>query len=171
MAQPVVKLPKPLPLSGHARLNFAFERFGNIDKELPPLFRRHWEEIAHDRETIPLDPDWASYYDLDARGRLHILAARNAFGQLVGYVFNLVGGHLHYVSTTYAHTEMFWLAPMYRQGWEPVRMFLVNMAGLKERGAVVSTIGFKLEFQQGRVGKLLARLGYRPVDIVCKKVL
>jgi hypothetical protein len=46
-----------------------------------------------------------------------------------------------------------------------------NLDGLKERGVQIATINFKLGFQDGRVGKLLARLGYEPADIVMRKRL
>lgn len=175
MTQHVPPSPRPQELSVPEKprqvLTFQWERFAVLARELLPLFQRHYNEIALDRELIPLDPDWNSYFAMDANGVLHILTARNLRGALVGYVFNIVGPHLHYASTRAAHTEMFWLAKPYRRGWLPVRMFLENLAGLKEREVVFSTIAFKLHFQNGRVGKLLSRLGYRPADIIMRKVL
>ena len=156
-------------------LTFQWEPFPAISRELPPLFKQHWREIALDQDFVPLDPDWDSYFDLALRGILHVLTARSASGGagnlLVGYVFNLIGGHQHYAGTRFAHTEMFWLDPAYRKGWQPVRMFLENIAGLRAREVEVATINFKLHFKEARVGKLLARLGYAPCDIVMRKVL
>lgn len=159
-------------------LVFRWEPFHKISKELMPLFKRHWQEIALDQEFVPLDPDWDLYYAMEVAGKLHILTARKEVTtnktmptDLVGYIFNLVGGHLHYNSTKFAHTEMFWLAPEFRKGWWPVKMFKENLAGLKEREVEVSTINFKLHFANARVGKLLARLGYTATDIVMRKVL
>ncbi len=160
--------------SDPARLEFRWEHFSDISREIAPLWRRHWEEIALDQEFIPLDPDWDSYFDLALRGVLHVLTARTVAVErspLVGYIFNLIGGHQHYLGTRFAHTEMFWLDPDWRKGWQPVRMFLENLAGLKAREAEVATINFKLHFKNARVGKLLARLGYEPTDIVMRKVL
>lgn len=165
--------PKPCARSVPASpdLTFQWERFSALARELPPLFERHWREIALDHEATPLAPDWDSYYDLELRGVLHVLAARNAKGSLVGYIFNLIGGHQHYVTTRFAHTEMFWLAPRYRKGWAAVRMFRENLQGLKDREVTVATINFKLHFKDARVGKFLYRLGYRATDIVMRKVL
>jgi GNAT superfamily N-acetyltransferase len=157
-------------VSDPAKLEFRWERFHKIAHELPPLFKRHWEEIALDREFVPLDPDWDSYYANDLRGVLHVLTVR-AGDTLAGYVFNLVGGHLHYVGTRFAHTEMFWLDPAYRKGWAPVRMLQENIEGLRAREVEISTISFKLGFKNARVGKLLFRLGYEATDIVMRKVL
>jgi hypothetical protein len=163
--RPSVQEPRKSP-----GLTFQWERFSAIARELPPLFERHWQEIALDHDAVPLAPDWDSYYDLELRGILHILTAR-ADGALAGYIFNLIGGHQHYISTRCAHTEMFWLAPRWRRGWQPVTFFLENLRGLKDREVVLSTVNYKWHFQQGRVGRLFARLGYRPTDVVCRKLL
>jgi hypothetical protein len=138
--------------------------------ELKKLWRLHYNEIALDKDLCPLDPDWDSYYALDATGILVILTARYN-GHLAGYVFNRIGTHDHYMSTRFAHTEMFWLHPRFRKGWQPVKMLLENMRGLKEFGAVISTVNFKLTFASGRVGKLFKRLGYEPTDLVMRKRL
>jgi hypothetical protein len=138
--------------------------------DLPPLFERHYQEIARDKDVIPLAPDWDSYYAMDLQGTLHILTARWR-GKLVGYIFNIVGWHQHYVTTRYAHTEMFWLHRDFRKGWLPVRFLSENLAGLKAREVKITTICFKLHFQDARVGKLLQRLGYKATDITMRKVL
>jgi hypothetical protein len=139
-------------------------------RELLPLWQQHWEEIAQDRDRIPLDPDFDSYYRLDIGGLLHILTVR-VNGELVGYTFNIVGPHLHYHSTNTAQTEMFWLAPKYRVGWTGVRLLRLTRKGLKERGVKLHLINFKIGFEGGRVGKLLSRLGYRPTDLVVRQVI
>lgn len=135
------------------------------------LWQKHYAEIALDQDVCPLDPDWQQYFLQDELGALHILTARARTGKLAGYVINVVGAHKHYNSTRFAHTEMFWLHPYFRKGWQPVKMFLENLRGLKEREVAVATINFKLHFKEGRVGKLLYRLGYVGTDIVMRKVL
>ena len=157
--------------SDTAALRFGWASFAKIAKSLLPLWKRHWEEIALDRDTIPLRPHFESYYAYDVQGSLRILAARDArTGELVGYCFNLLGPHLHYTVKT-AHTEMFWLAPEHRRGWNGVRMLFANKRGLRQMGVEIHTISFKIGFEDGRVGKLLQRLGYKPVDIVMKALL
>jgi GNAT superfamily N-acetyltransferase len=159
----------PLEASDPARLEFQWEKFRDIARELPPLFERHYREIAADHD-IPLAPDWDAYYAMDLQGILHILTARSA-GRLVGYTFCMVGGHQHYVTTRFGAIEMFWLAPRFRKGWAGVRLFTTCLRGLKEREVKVVTVAFKLHFKGARVGKLLARLGFKPVDIVVRRRL
>jgi hypothetical protein len=134
-----------------------------------PLWKKHYDEIALDKDICPLDPDWEFYFVSAERGLLHILTARSQSGKLAGYIFNLLGSHNHYASTRFAVTEMFWLHPYFRKGWQPVRMFTENVRMLKERGAVIGIVNFKLHFMDARVGKLLARLGYEPCDITMRK--
>jgi hypothetical protein len=153
-------------------LTFQWERFSRIHRELPSLFKKHWREVAVDQDTIPLDPDWDYYLEADARQLLHILTARSArTGKLAGYIFNIVGSHNHYKSTRFATTDMFYLHPYFRKGWQPVKMFVENLRGLEIMGVEVAQAYFKLGFKDARVGKLLARLGFVPTDIVMRRCL
>jgi len=171
VTRPVQTSPQRQRLSDRVQLDFQWERFRHIHRELLPLFKKHWKEIALDQDAVALDPDWDYYFAVDERQLLHILTARASNGKLAGYIFNIVGSHNHYKSTRFANTEMFYLHPHFRKGWQPVRMFLENFAGLKVLGVEVAMISFKLHFQQGRVGKLLARLGYEVTEITMRKRL
>lgn len=151
-------------------LVFAWEPYVDIAKEVFPLWRQHYREIALDQDICPLAPDTEWYLTVDSRSILHVLTARSN-GHLVGYIFNIVGPHNHYSETLFAHTEMFWLHPDFRKGWQPVKMFVENLRGLKARGAALATINFKLSYKNGRVGQLLHRLGYEATDITLRKRL
>lgn len=138
-----------------------------------PLFKRHWLEIGVNRDQVPLDPDWARYFDYDLLGLLRTLTVRSN-GALVGYVVILVGPHMHYASTLWAQYDLYWLDPAYRQGWSGVKMFTEAERALREWGVKVVNINMKIHFDlsnDGRMRKLLARLGYKPRDVVYAKVL
>ena len=62
--------------SAPATPEFNWERFPEIAGELPPLFRAHWREIALNQETVPLEPDWQRYYEMDLARFLHVLTVR-----------------------------------------------------------------------------------------------
>jgi len=166
--EPAPLLPQKLSAGGQPR--FKWEKFAALAREIVPLWQRHWEEIAHDRDSIPLDPDFDQYYRLDLENVLHILTAR-VDGELVGYTFSLIGPHLHYRSTRTAHTEMFWLAPEHRSGWTGVRLLRLTRRGLKDRGVKLHTINIKLSFANGRVAKLLSRMGYTAVDLTMRQII
>ena len=144
-------------------LHFQQELFAQIAHELPPLFARHYDEIS--AQDFPLEPDWDRYYRLEIEGALKILTAR-AGGILVGYIFNIIGPHLHYRSALYADLEMWWLDPGYRGGYWPVKWFKANDAMLKSFGVKKVMAATKNHFMEGRVGSIFRRLGYKPVETV-----
>ncbi len=143
-----------------------------IAKEFPVLFRQHWEEIALHKDAIPLDPHWDRYYDFDVADILNVLTVR-ANGVLVGYMFILVFPHLHYASTTWAQTDMFWISPAYREGWTGIRMFKETERHVKARGAKMIKVVIKLFFEadRGTLGRLLKRLGYVNDETIWSKFL
>jgi len=165
------RAPLKVSAQGSRKLSFQWEKFSAIAREVQPLFRLHYREIALDQAIVPLAPDWDSYYGMEAAGVLHVLTARNRKGQLAGYVFNFIGPHQHYITTRFALTDMFFLHPHFRKGWQPVKMFIENRKGLKAREAIVHVVNFKMTYHDGRVGKLFQRLGYAPTDITMRKVL
>ncbi len=133
-----------------------------------PLWQRHWEEIGTDKDRIPLDPDWQKYNELFLAGALHILGARDSNGVLVGYVFSIVGPHIHYKSTRVAFFDLYWLAPEYRKGTNGVRLFKETEKSLREHG-VVKVFGQTKTFKD--VSMIFQRLGWKHVESVFTKVL
>lgn len=162
MTAPLRRPERSVPVESRFGVTFQWERFPQIARELLPLLPRHHKEVSY--LDAPLDIDWDLYYGYDMRGILHILTARQD-GHLVGYIFNLVGPHLHHASNTWAASDMYWLDPATRLGWLPVKMFLVNLEGLREREVEYHSINIVLNFKQGRVGRILQRLGYTPREI------
>jgi GNAT superfamily N-acetyltransferase len=162
--------PKPLPLSApvthrHA-VEFGWERWHAIAHELLPMFPEHWKELALNKNVIPLDPDFDKCYRADIEGTLRIMTARVPSGQLVGYIFLLVGPHPHYKSTKWAHVDMYWLDPVYRQGWTGVRLFKTLIRDAKEMGCANLTLATKTHFMDNRVTKLLQMLGFVPIETI-----
>ena len=146
------------------------EKFHEIARELPPLFEQHYREIAVDQDAIPLDPDWDRYFWLSLNGMLVVRTAR-CDKVLVGYIFNLVGPHLHYRSTLHAEIEMFWLDPAYRGSAFALRWFRENEAHLRSLGVKRVGVATKNGYMSGRVGLIFKRLGYKPIETVWARTL
>lgn len=119
-----------------------------------------------------MDPDWDRYFAYDLANVLHCLTVRSG-GVLVGYVFVLVFPHLHYASTLWAQTDIFWLDPAYRQGLTGYRMLKETERYLKAGGVKMVCMNAKLHFEtdRGTIGRLLERLGFKPMDIVYSKFI
>ena len=163
--------PKPSARAA-PEIAFAWERFPNIVGELPPLFKRHWQEIALNQDSIPLEPDWPRYYELDLARILHVLTVRVS-GLLVGYCFVIVHPHLHYASTLFAQTDIYWLDPVFRRGSTGIRMFREVETYLRAGGCKVVYVNVKLHFlkERGTLDKLFRRLGFMPTEMLYSKVL
>ncbi|MCG5241398.1 GNAT family N-acetyltransferase [Azospirillum doebereinerae] len=149
-------------------LTFQTEALADVRDEAAPLLRRHWQEIALDRETVPLDPNWDAYAQIEAAGLMHITTARDETGALVGYSAYFIAPNLHYQSLVVAETDIFWLAPEHRQGLAGARLIKAAEAALAARGVnkVVSKV--KMHFD---TGPLFERLGYRAIERIYAKRL
>ena len=159
--------------STNSSLVFKWERFGHIAQEILPLWKRHWKEIALHQERVPLDPDFERYYTYDLNNVLHILTVRDK-GTLVGYVFLLVmPGHLHYCSTPWSVSDLFWLHPSYRFGWTGIKMLKEAEKGMRARGVKILqwSIKFHFEAERGTIEKLFTRMGYFPSEKILSKYL
>jgi hypothetical protein len=64
---------------------------------------------------------------------------------------------------------VFWIAPEHRKGLAGYRLFIEALNALPKPCRVI--LQEKLTFKGGRVGRLLERLGLRPVEIVYTKFL
>jgi len=163
---------RPLSLSDLETPSLQWERLGPIAREFPPLFKKHYEELATHRQAIPLAPDWDKYHILDFDGNLRILTVRDN-GMLVGYMFLILGPGLHYVTTLQAQVDMFWLDPLYRAGWFPMTMFRELERYCRELKVVRLFLSEKAHFERDRggLGVIFKRLGFEVQDILWAKQL
>ena len=77
------------------------------------LARKHWEELAVDK-VIPLDMNHEVYTEMESKGMLHIVTARNE-NKIVGYHIGLIAPHLHYKSAgLMCYEDMYYLLPEFR---------------------------------------------------------
>jgi GNAT superfamily N-acetyltransferase len=163
---------QPDPLWADDGLTLQWERVTGLAKEISPLFREHWDEIALFKDSVALEPNWDLYFQYDILGLLHVLTVR-ADGVLVGYAFLIISPHLHYASTRYAHFDMFWLRPAFRKGLLGYRLLKESVVKAKELKADVMYAAVKRHFKEdrGTVGKLLERLGFEAQETVYYKLL
>lgn len=153
------------------------EPFAAIARDLPPLFERHWQELGTRKDEIPLDPDWDRYFALAQVGTLRVRTAR-VDGVLAGYIFNMIGPHLHYRSTLHAEIEMFWLDTAYRgigvvgmNHWFVMDWFGDNDEDLRKLGVKRISVAVKNGYKDGRVGLVFKRLGYEEIETNWSKSL
>lgn len=150
-------------------LTFKEEPLNDVIEEIPTLLKCHYEEVALDRNAIPLDPDWNQYCKLDELGFLSIVTAREG-RELVGYYAAFVMPHMHYKASLTAACDLFYLKPEYRKGRNPLRLFQAHEKAMKARG--VQRIYTMHKLHVNNIGNMLTKLlGYRHIENVYTKVL
>jgi hypothetical protein len=147
-------------------VSFQEERLADVRDEALPLLRRHWDEIALDKDTIPLEPDWERYARLEELGVLKVITARLA-GVLVGYASFFVLPNIHYKSLVVADGDIFWVAPDHRDG-TGYRLLKAAEAMLVASGVRKIVNKTKLGHDAGPV---FERLGYRAIERVYAKTV
>jgi hypothetical protein len=143
------------------------EEWPSVRPVISTLWRQHYDEIAEDKDLVPLDPDWDKYDALAERGHLVIVTAR-CDGELVGYVFSMVDTHLHYRTTLFSMSDIYWLHPSCRGGRTALRMFEAMERALAGRGVVKMLSNTKLAHDQGR---LFGAMGWREAERLFVKTI
>jgi GNAT superfamily N-acetyltransferase len=146
-------------------LSLAVEPFAPFCAEVQPLLPRHWEELALNKDKVPLDPDYQRYAELDAKGALSVVTMRRN-GALVGYSIMVVTPGLHYRTCLEARMDIFWVAPEVRGRMGGLRLFRTHEKELKRRGVKRIYTGSKLHKDSSR---LFLALGYEPVETYFSK--
>ncbi len=146
---------------------FAQEPFALIVAGLKTLTVRHWEEIAHNKELIKLDPDWEKYQNLGDMGIAHFTSARKN-NELVGYQIYFVMPHMHYKSSLTAISDVLFLAPEVRKGRTGIKLIQFAEKNLKAIGVQRVLQNVKLSNDWGTI---LEVLGYKPFERIYAKLL
>jgi GNAT superfamily N-acetyltransferase len=138
-------------------ITYQDETYDSCIDEIKPLFFKHWEEIAGNKDVIALEPDFDKYKQIEENGMLRIFSARDD-GDLIGYFICFVSPHIHYKSTIYAFNDIMYVKPSYRGSTVGYRLIKNAMTDLKENCAVdMLVIHMKVEHE---FRKLLNHLGF-----------
>jgi hypothetical protein len=139
----------------------AEEPFRSAIEEAIPLLKEHWEELARNKEDIPLDPDFTVYDTLERAGMLATFVVRKE-GKMIGYAVYLVRRHPHYRQHVWAVSDLFWINPSHRDGRVGLALFSAVEKGLKARGVHVMHTSHKVDHPTP--GVLLKRRGHAMIE-------
>ncbi|WP_070152618.1 GNAT family N-acetyltransferase [Sphingobium phenoxybenzoativorans] len=142
-------------------LTACVEPFPPFLDEVKPMLPRHWEELALNKDKVPLDPQYDEYLRRDAAGQILLIVMREA-GKLAGYFVGFVAPGLHYQSCLTLTLDIFWIAPEHRGQMGGVRLFKAVEAEAKRRGVDRMFVGSKCHKE---ASFLFERLGYERVEI------
>jgi len=141
-------------------ITFQVEKIKDIKAEALPLLQAHWEEIALNKDSVPLDPDWDGYVNVEAAGLLHIITARDD-SKLIGYAAYFITPNLHYRSLREANSDIFYLSPEHRKGLTGLKLMKAAEVELKAIGVNKIINKVKKHFD---LGPLFERIGYKAFE-------
>lgn len=148
-------------------ITYQREEWKSCLSEMERLWPLHWQEVAADKDVIPLEPNYQMYDMIDQTGQLHVVTAR-CDGNLIGYHVSIVRPHLHYKSSLSSFTDMYFVHPDHRKGMVGVKLFKEAEKSLKQRGVQKMFTGTKLSLDMGRI---FERLGWRETERLYTKVI
>ncbi len=136
------------------------ESLVTVKKDVIELARADWEEINHDDEAYPFDPDWDLYGLLEDNGSLMIFTAR-VDGSLVGYFSVVKSPSLHSKGKFVLCNDVIYLHKDHRKGRTGIGLFKFVEDCLKEDGYSNLQILYSQKYD---ISPLLSRLGYRHIE-------
>jgi len=136
------------------------EAFAPFLDEVKPLLPLHYEELALNKDKVPLSPQYDEYLRRDAAGMVVCITMRSA-GELVGYIIAFKAPGLHYSTCLTLTVDIFWLKPEYRGNGGGVIMFKALEKEAKRLGVDRMFVGSKVHLD---ASYLFDRLGYTKVE-------
>lgn len=146
--------------ASRAMLTAQPEPFAPFLVEVMPLLPRHYEELALNKDKVPLDPQYDVYLARDAAGEVLTVTLRSA-GELVGYFVGFVAPALHYRTCLTLTLDIFWLAPEHRGKMGGIKLFKAVEREARRRGVQRMFVGSKCHAD---ASFLFERLGYDRVE-------
>lgn len=129
-------------------------------EEMKPLFPIHWEELALNKDRVPLDPQYDVYLARDAAGGILYVTLRQD-GKLVGYFVGFIAPGLHYQTCLTLTMDIYWTHPSIRGGTAAIRLFRTVEKEAKRRGVQRVVYGSKNHKDSSR---LFGALGCEPIE-------
>jgi GNAT superfamily N-acetyltransferase len=136
-------------------------------KDIIPVLPLHYNELAVNKDAVPLDPDLDLYRQFEELGVLHIFTARSG-SELVGYIIGFIRPHIHYKSTLHYFNDIYYVKKEFRNNGVGVKFFQEHEKNLKTLG-VKRIVTFTKLHQSHEL--LFKALGYSPVDKLFTKII
>lgn len=146
-------------------LTIAVEEVPDLIAEIQPLLPLHWEELALNRDKVPLDPQYDIYLRRAAAGETLAVTVRDA-GELVGYFIGFIAPGLHYRTCLTLTMDIFYVKKDARNKFAGIKLFRAVEAEARRRGVQRMMVGSKLHKD---ASVLFERLNYDPVETYYSK--
>lgn len=135
--------------------------------ELKVLLPLHYEELALNKDHVPLSPQYDLYEIYEREGKLLFVTLREA-GELVGYFIGTIAPGLHYSTCLTCIMDIFYVRKDKRTGSAGVRLFRFVEKELRRRSVQRWFMGSKIHAD---ASALFKRIGAKPVEVFYSKWL
>jgi len=129
--------------------------------ELLPILPLHFEELALNKDKVPLSPQYGIYLDRERNGELMFIVVRDA-GELIGYFIGFVAPGLHYSTCLTLTMDIFFLRKDHRGNNTGAKLFRAVEQEAKNRGVQRMFVGSKCHLD---ASYLFEKLGYDRVEV------
>lgn len=143
-------------------LTYQLESWATYYRDCQPLWPEHYDEIAVQKDRMPMRPDVAAYQALEAAGRLQIVTVRDD-GRMVGYILSVIRPHLHYADVLTGYEDAYFLSKSHRKGFTGVKLIKEAIRHMKAVGVQKCFFMTKVALD---MGPIFERLGFDKTDIV-----
>lgn len=143
------------------------ESFTEQLPELKQLLPLHYQELALNQDTIPLDPQYDIYESRESLGELLYVTLREN-GGLIGYYIGFVSPGLHYRTCLTCITDIFYIHKDHRGKKSGLLLFQTVENELKRRGVNRWFTGSKCHLDASGFFELL---GFERVEIYYSKMI
>jgi hypothetical protein len=136
-------------------------------EELKTLLDGHYEELALNKDKVPLRPQWNLYRQREDLEQLVYVTLRDR-GELIGYVIMFVAPGLHYETCLTAHMDILFVRPDRRDAAAKGVLLMLDTleAELKRRGVQRWFMGTKLHKD---IGAIFRRRKFEAVEMTYSK--
>ena len=141
------------------------EPYSKCLSELMQCYDLHWEELALNKDKVPLDPQYDLYEARDDAGQLLLVTLRET-GRLVGYFIGFIAPGFHYKTCLTLTMDIFWTHPDVRGGFSGVKLFRLVEKEAKRRGVHRMFYGSKMHKDASRLFEFLKM---EPVEVYYTK--
>lgn len=143
------------------------EDLDDVLPELKELFPAHYEELALNKDHVPLDPQYDVYLERSRRGEVLCAVMREA-GVIVGYFVGFVAPGLHYRTCLTLTMDIFYVRQDRRAGLNGIKLFRCVEQEARRRGVQRWFMGSKLHAD---ASALFKRIDAVPVETYYTKWL
>lgn len=141
-------------------ITFQVETFDDVYEQMREIFPLHWDELALDKDSVPLDPDYDVYRFAQDHGQLMVITCRKD-GVIVGYFVGFVRTDLHYRTCLTCRMDIFYIHPEHRGSSLGLKLFKELHRVCQQRGIHRIVVGSK---KHKDASILFERLGYTEIE-------